>query len=132
MRNSLMTTCRRTGDRTLRSSRGSSLPKATKKPSSQKKFSSFWKTRTPTQFSISIWFAFHMSGKLHWHYPATAIKSRAQVIENVSFLTCVSTTTLTDSLKIRSSHSYQTLSFTLSSPHRARPTLVMWNLRTQQ
>lgn len=96
-------------------------------------FSSFWKKRrTPTQFFIFICFTFHMSGKLPWQYPATAMKSCARVLQDVVFLTGISTITLTDILKIRSSHSYQTLSFILSSTHRARPTLVMWNLSSLQ
>lgn len=52
--------------------------KATKFPEKEVS-SSFWKTRTPTQLFISVCSTFHMSYKLHWQYPATAIKSCAQI-----------------------------------------------------
>ena len=83
MRNSFMTTRRRTGDSTLRSSRGdkSGEGKEATKFLEKEVITSFRnKRRMPRQLFIFICSTFHMLGKLYWQYPATSIKLCALVI----------------------------------------------------
>ena len=83
MRNSLMSTRRRTGDSTLRSSRRDKPGEGNEATKFLEKevIASFQnKIRTPRQLSIFVCFMFHMLGKLYWQYPAISIKSCALVI----------------------------------------------------